>query len=57
MIKTKVDFLEDRFYLANQSNLKSIQKALIGWKNAGPLKKPLLFRSCKQVNYESIWCG
>jgi len=37
------------FYPANQSNLKSIQKALIGWKKVGPLKKPLLFWSCKQV--------
>jgi len=26
-------------YPANQSNLKSIQKALIGWKKAGPPKK------------------
>jgi len=25
------------------SNLKSIQRALIGWKKAGPQKKPLLF--------------
>jgi len=39
MIKTKVAF----FYPANQSNLKSFQKALIGWKKAGPPKKPLLF--------------
>jgi len=31
------------FYLANQSNLKGFQKALIGWKKAGPPKKPLLF--------------
>jgi len=31
------------FYPANQSNLKSIQRALIAWKKAGPLKKPLLF--------------
>jgi len=43
MIKTKVAFLESRFYPANQSNLKSIQKSLIGWKKAGLLKKPLLF--------------
>jgi len=55
MIKTKVAFLEGRlffnqseragFYLANQSNIKIIQKALIGWKKAGPPKKPLLFWS------------
>jgi len=29
------------FYPANQSNLKSIQRSLIGWKKAGPLKRPL----------------
>jgi len=58
MIKTKVAVLEGRlfssqseqfkefsksFFPANQSNLKSFQKALIGWKKAGPPKKPLLF--------------
>jgi len=43
MIKTKVAFLEGRFYPADQSNLKSIQRALVGWKKGGPLKKPLLF--------------
>jgi len=37
-------------YPANQSNLSCIQRALIGWKKAGPLKKPLLFYSCKQAN-------
>jgi len=37
MIETKVTFLEG-FYPANQNNLKSFQKALIGWKKAGPLK-------------------
>jgi len=42
MIKTKVAFLEGGYYPANQSNLKSIQQALIGWKKAGPPKKPLL---------------
>jgi len=31
------------FYPANHSNLKSLQKALIGWKKAGPPKKPFLF--------------
>jgi len=57
MIKTKVAFWRAGFYLANQSNLKSIQKDLIGWKKpiwlAGknrPSKKPLLFWSCIQVN-------
>jgi len=43
MIKTKVVFWRAGFYLANQSNLKSFQKSLIGWKKAGPSKKPLLF--------------
>jgi len=42
MIKTKVTFWRVGFYPANQSNLKSYQKALIGWK-AGPPKTPLLF--------------
>jgi len=42
MIKTKVALLDD-FYSSNQSNLKSIQRALIGWKKAGPSKQPLLF--------------
>jgi len=27
----------------------SLLKALIGWKKAGPPKKPLLFWSCKQA--------
>jgi len=43
MIKTKVAFWRAGFYPANQSNLRIIQKALIGWKKAGPLQKPLLF--------------
>jgi len=43
MIKTKVAFLEGRLFPANQSNLKSFQNDLIGWKKAGPKKKPLLF--------------
>jgi len=43
MIKTKMAVLEDRFYLVNQNNLKSFQKALIGWKIAGLLKKTRLF--------------
>jgi len=52
MIKTKVAFLEGRL-LTSQSeqyktysksfNLKSIQKALTGWKKADPPKRPLLF--------------
>jgi len=43
MIKTKVVFLEGRFYPDNQSKLKGFQKALIGWKKAAPPIKPLLF--------------
>jgi len=44
MIKTKAAFLEGPgFYPANQNNLKSIKKALIGWIKTGPPKKPLLF--------------
>jgi len=43
MIKTKVAFLEGRLLSANQSNLKSFQKALIGWIKAGLPKNPLLF--------------
>jgi len=43
MIKTKMAFWRAGFYPANQSNSKSYQKALIGWKKPGPPKKPLLF--------------
>jgi len=43
MIKTKVAIWRTGFYPTNQSNLKSSQKTLIGWKKAGPPKKPLLF--------------
>jgi len=43
MTKTKVAFWRAGFYPANQSNLKSFQTTLIGWKKAGPPKKPLLF--------------
>jgi len=43
MIKTKVDFVEGRIYQANQSNLKGIQRSLIDWNKAGPLKQPLKF--------------
>jgi len=42
MIKTKWLFWRAGFYPANQSNLKIIQKALVGWKKADPLKNPLL---------------
>jgi len=42
------------FYPANQRDLKSFQKALIGWRKAGPLKKSLLCWSCKQVIFYAI---
>jgi len=54
MIKPKVAFWRAGFYPTNQSNLKSFQKALIGWKKAGLPKKPLLLRSCVQANNVSI---
>jgi len=37
--KQKRLFWKAGFYHANQSNLKSFQKALIGYKKAGPPKK------------------
>jgi len=43
------------FYPANQNDLKSIQKALIDWKKAGPPKKPLLFWSCKQAILQNFF--
>jgi len=45
--QNKSGFFGGRFYLANQSNLKSFQKVLIGWKKVGFPKKPLLFWSSK----------
>jgi len=47
--KPKWLFWKAGFYSANQSNQKSFQKALIGWKKADLPKKPLLFWSCKQA--------
>jgi len=52
MIKTKVALCRAGFNLANQSNLKGFQKALIGWKKAGPPKKPLLF---DHINRLYMW--
>jgi len=54
MIKTKMAFLEGRVFPANQNNLNSFLRALIGWKKSGPPKKPLLFWSCKQAIYELL---
>jgi len=42
MIKTKLAFLEGRLF-SSQSFLKTFQIAVIGWKKAGPPRKPLLF--------------
>jgi len=47
--KQKWLFWRAGFYPANQSDLKSFQRALIGWEKAGLLKKQLLFWSCKQA--------
>jgi len=50
MIKTKVGFWRAGFYPVNQSNLKSIQKALIGWKKAGPPKSHFCFDHVNRLN-------
>jgi len=47
--KRKWLFRRASFYPTNQNNLKRFQKALIDWKKADPLKKPLLLWSCKQA--------
>jgi len=52
MIKPKVAFWEAGSFPANQRHLKNFYKAPIGWKKAGPPKKPLLFWLCKQANSE-----
>jgi len=41
MIKTKMAFFGGPAFIQPISNLKSIHKALIGWKKSGPPKKPL----------------
>jgi len=44
MIKTKVAFLEDRLFSSQSEKFEKFSKSsLIGWKKAGPPKKPLLF--------------
>jgi len=43
MIKTKVAFLKGQLLTNQTEQYKIIPKAPIGWKKAGPLKKPLLF--------------
>jgi len=42
MIKTKVAFLEGRLLSSQPKQSKKLLKSLIGWKKAGPPKKPLL---------------
>jgi len=43
MIKTKVAFLNGPLLSPPTKKFKNIPKALIGWKKAGPLKKPHFF--------------
>jgi len=43
MIKTKAAFSESRLFSSQSGLLKTFQMALIGWKEAGPPKTPLLF--------------
>jgi len=38
------------FFQPIRAFLETVQIAIIGWIKAGPLKKPLLFCSCKQAN-------
>jgi len=58
MTKTKMAYLEDWLYLANQSNLKSIQKALIGWKKAGLKKSHVCFDHVGLIEaYIMLFCG
>jgi len=43
MIKTNVDFLEGRLLSNQLKQSEKFSKKLIGWKKAGPPKKPLFF--------------
>jgi len=43
MIKTKVDFLKGRLLSSQSEQSEKFSKALIGWKKAGPPKRPFLF--------------
>jgi len=54
MIKTKVAFWRAAFYPTNQSNLKNIKKALIGWKKAGLPKKPLCFDHVNRLHVNQL---
>jgi len=46
----KWSFWRASFYPAYQSNLKSIQKPLIGWKKAGPPKSHFCFNHVNRLN-------
>jgi len=50
MIKTKVAFWMAVFFPANQSNLKSFQKCLIGWKNPALQKCHFCFDYVNRLN-------
>jgi len=43
MIKAKMAFLKGRLLSSQSEQFKSIQKALIGWKKAGPPKSHFCF--------------
>jgi len=49
MSKKEVDFLKGRFLSSRSEQLKSFQIALIGWKNAGSPKQPLLFEHVNRL--------
>jgi len=49
MIKTKVAFLEGRILSSQSEQSEKFFKALIGWKKAGPPKKPLLFNHVNRL--------
>jgi len=55
MIKTKWLFGGPVFYPANQSNLKSIQKALIGWNKAGRPKIHVCFDHVNRLIKRCTW--
>jgi len=49
MIKTKMAFLEGRLLSSQSEQFKKYSIRSEWLKKAGPPKKPLLFRSCKQA--------
>jgi len=48
MIKTKVAYLEGRLLSSQSDKFKKYCKSSDWVEKAGPPKKPLLFRSCKE---------